>query len=220
MYSDGSSDFVVALNAQDGIELWRYKIDATYKGHDGSHDGPMSTPLLVGERVYAVGPRGQLVALDAKTGDNLWSTHLVNDHQAAEPFYGFATSPILDDGVLIVETGGRRSTVAGFDSKNGKQLWSAGNDSVNYHSPVRFRFAGQTQLVCASNNYLYGLEPRRGRVLWSYRHNGRGETINPVVIDQKQIFLRKSWEKTVLLELRREKRRYIAEKVWDKTSLK
>lgn len=220
MFSDSTDDYVAAFDAKSGDELWRFKIGPTYKGHDGSHDGPMSTPLLSGGTVYAVGPRGQLLALDIKTGKERWSTRLVQEHRAPEPFYGFATSPIIDDDVLIVETGGQGGTISGFRKDTGALVWSTGDDSVKYHSPIRFQFAGQTQLVCAGNNYLYGLEPRKGKVLWRYRHDGHGESINPVVVNQKQIFLRQSWEKTLLVELKREDRQYFAEKVWDKSALK
>ncbi len=56
MYSDGTSDLMVALEAASGRELWRYRIDATYKGHDGSDDGPLSSPVIDDGIVYGVGP--------------------------------------------------------------------------------------------------------------------------------------------------------------------
>ena len=43
MFSDGSHDFAAAFDATSGKEIWRYKIAETYKGHDGSHDGPIAT---------------------------------------------------------------------------------------------------------------------------------------------------------------------------------
>ena len=41
----------VAFAADGGEEIWRYRIGDTYAGHDGSHDGPISTPLMTGGRV-------------------------------------------------------------------------------------------------------------------------------------------------------------------------
>ena len=86
MFSDGANDFVVALNAEDGEEFWRFKIDSTYMGHFGSQNGPLSTPLIADGKVFALGPRGHLFTLGLKTGQGVWSSHLVDNHGAAAPF--------------------------------------------------------------------------------------------------------------------------------------
>ena len=48
MFVAGDDDVVAAFDSESGEEIWRYRISETYKGHDGSHDGPISTPLLTG----------------------------------------------------------------------------------------------------------------------------------------------------------------------------
>ena len=67
-FSDGRDDVVAAWSTTDGRELWRTKIGPTYRGHDGSTDGPVGTPSLTDERVYLIGPRGDLVALSIASG--------------------------------------------------------------------------------------------------------------------------------------------------------
>ncbi|NIM62862.1 MAG: hypothetical protein GTO30_14815, partial [Acidobacteria bacterium] len=52
MHVGGEQDVVSAFGVEDGKEIWRYEIGKTYAGHDGSHDGPLSTPLLSGNRVF------------------------------------------------------------------------------------------------------------------------------------------------------------------------
>ena len=136
MFSDGQTDWLAALDAETGREIWRYKIDKTYVGQDGAHDGPISTPLLSGNRVFGLSPRGKLFALDLTDGTEVWSTHLADDHGANKPHYGFATSPILMDGVVVVQLGGDKGAVAGFDPATGKRLWAVGTDEVQYQSPV------------------------------------------------------------------------------------
>lgn len=76
MFSEGESDFMIALDAADGTELWRRELGPTYHGHDGSHTGPMSTPLIDGERVIALGPWGRLLAVTLESGELLWSIDL------------------------------------------------------------------------------------------------------------------------------------------------
>src|SRR5918993_1620582 len=68
---DGA-DFVVAMDAQTGRERWRTRIADTYRGHDGSHDGPIATPTIAGGDVFVLGPNGHLVAMDAANGKEKW----------------------------------------------------------------------------------------------------------------------------------------------------
>ena len=37
MFSDETFDYVIALNAENGADRWRYKIGPAYLGHYGSH---------------------------------------------------------------------------------------------------------------------------------------------------------------------------------------
>ena len=39
-------DYVVAMDARTGSEQWLASIGPTYRGHEGSHDGPISTPAV------------------------------------------------------------------------------------------------------------------------------------------------------------------------------
>ena len=74
-------------------------------------------PLIAGGNVYGLGARGDLFAVDFKTGKEIWKTHLVEDHDAKKPHYGFATSPVMVDGVLIVEISAPDPEVAEGEEK-------------------------------------------------------------------------------------------------------
>jgi len=50
-FSDGTHDVVTAWSTTDGRELWRTPIGRTYRGHDGSTDGPVGTATLTESRV-------------------------------------------------------------------------------------------------------------------------------------------------------------------------
>jgi enterochelin esterase-like enzyme/outer membrane protein assembly factor BamB len=190
MFSDSTFDYLIAFDAKSGEELWRHRIDSTYIGHDGSHNGPNSTPLVEGDKVHGLGRKGQLFALEAKSGRMLWETHLVKDHHALEPFHGFTTSPIVQGDVLVVETGGTKTNaISGFDKNSGKLLWSAGTDTVNYQSPIFMPIAGQPQLLFAGDKYVYGLDHKSGKMLWQFYHNGRNASMTPVVAGPNRLML-------------------------------
>jgi outer membrane protein assembly factor BamB len=105
-YSDGESDWFVALEVATGEELWRFRLGDTYRGHDGSEDGPVATPTIHDGIVYCLGPRGLLVALRLEDGSKVWSRRLVQELHAKEPLWGFNSSPTVIGGVLVLGTGG------------------------------------------------------------------------------------------------------------------
>jgi enterochelin esterase-like enzyme/outer membrane protein assembly factor BamB len=208
MFATPESDVAAAFDAAMGKELWRYRIADAYKGHDGSHDGPISTPVQDAGRVFGLGPRGDLFALDAATGKALWSVNIVEKHGAKAPYYGFTTSPIVVDNVLVVEIGaGEGKAIAGFDPSDGRLIWSAGDDEISYHSPIAAVIAGRRMVLAAGKKTLLGIDPSTGKVLWSHAHQGDpqamgGETIIPVPAGEGRFLLLNKIDASAMIEVK------------------
>lgn len=221
MFSDSTFDYVIAFDANNGGELWRFKMDSTYIGHDGSHNGPISTPVIDGNNVFALGPKGVLYALDVKTGQEIWSTNLVKNHKSVAPFYGYTTAPLVYKEVLILETGGSaNNAISGFDKNSGKLLWSAGADTVTHQSPVVATLAGEEQLLAVGNKKIYGLRPASGETLWEYRFNGEDNISTPVLVEGDKIFLSPRWQESLLLQVKKEGGSYSVQEVWKNGNIK
>src|SRR5262245_1115171 len=101
MLSQESDDFVAAYGAADGKEIWRTKIEPRWT--DDMGDGPRSTPTVDGDVVYAVGSRGLLMALSAKTGEKIWSKDLKEEFGAQVPRWGVSTSPLVEKDLVVVD---------------------------------------------------------------------------------------------------------------------
>jgi outer membrane protein assembly factor BamB len=206
-FQSGGSDVVAAFDEDSGDELWRYALGEAHAGHTGSHDGPIATPALAGGRVFALGPRGLLVALDAGGGSLLWATHLADDLGSEPPFYGFATSPLVVGDVVVVQIGaGEGKGIAGFDVASGEMLWSAADNPVQYHSPVLATLGGRRQIGAADDTHLTGIDPASGAVLWSHEHGGDerdmgGATIVPVPAGDNRVLLLHRHPESVMLEI-------------------
>ena len=186
MFSDGTNDVLVALDAGSGAEAWRTVLAPTYPGRDGSTGGPVSTPAIADGVVYALGPRGDLLAAGLNDGRLLWRRHLADDLQAAVPHWGFTTSPLVAGDVVIVLTGaGEGRAVVAFDRRTGRTVWQSGDDTASYQSPILATVGGVPQLVAAGDRWLFGLDPATGRELWRHEHGGTGffgRIINPVMV--------------------------------------
>ena len=221
MFSDSTFDYVVALDVDNGTELWRFKLDSTYKGHDGSHDGQISTPTIDGDKVYVYTIKGHLLAFDAKTGKKLWSRDVKSEIKPLEPVYGFGSSPIVVGDVLMCQVGDPKThTICGFDKDTGKLLWSAAADTINYQSPIYATLLGEDQVVGVGDHKIFGVKPANGEILWEYRHNGRKNSFNPIVVSDSEIFINHSFRESALLKFSKSDGKYQIEEVWKNRNIR
>ena len=174
MWDDEDKQFLVGLDAATGKEIWRQPLGEAFSNPYG--DGPRSTPLVDEGLVYAIGTSGLFVAADRKTGVPRWQHDLVKEYQAALPPYGYSSSPLAVDGLVVVEAGGQGTAFLAFEKKTGKLAWSSSDDVPAYSSPIAVTLDGVSQIVFWSANGLHAVSADRGAVLWSYPW----ETLCPV----------------------------------------
>jgi enterochelin esterase-like enzyme/outer membrane protein assembly factor BamB len=224
MFSDGEYDYMISLDAESGSEQWRYRIDTTYPGRDGANPGPVSTPTIDENRVFGIGPKGQLFALNLKSGKAIWSTHLIEQHHAVRPHWGFTTSPLVYGDLLIVETGGtQNNAITAFNKKTGKVVWSAGTDNIEYQSPLIANIVGRTQLLWAGEKSLYGFEPNTGKELWRYVHGGDGffqRIVNPVLVGENKMLLTNGSAQAKLVQVAPNDTGFAVTEIWKSVDLK
>jgi outer membrane protein assembly factor BamB/enterochelin esterase-like enzyme len=193
MFSDGKKDVLVSLDADTGAEIWRVPVAPTYPGREGANDGPVSTPAIEGGSVFALGPRGDLLAVDLESGRAVWRRQLVEELEAALPHWGFGTSPLVTGELVIVLTGGAPDkAVTAFDRTTGVTVWRAGSDEASYQSPLLLRVDGERQLIVGGDRALHAFDPATGEQRWDYEHGSEGfyrRILNPVVIGDDKLLL-------------------------------
>ena len=217
LYSNGADDILIAMDPSTGDPLWEFVVGPTYRGHDGSDDGPISTPTLHEGVVYGLGPHGDLFAVRLADGGKIWSKNVVEDLGGSAPFYGFATPPVVSGDVLIVQTGGTGGlgAVRGLDRHSGKTLWSSGDDGVGYQSPLLKNFDADHGVLAATSHHLLGLVPETGEVLFDYQHyDGRSQGWSqPIPMGDHRVLLN-YWNDAALIEFIKEGEAYKVQEVW------
>jgi outer membrane protein assembly factor BamB len=92
---------VLAFDAASGEPAWRTVVGVPMASEFG--DGPRSTPAVVAGTLYAISSQSRLLALDAASGKLIWDRDLTQFEPM--PRFGYAMSPLVVDGLVIVEVG-------------------------------------------------------------------------------------------------------------------
>jgi outer membrane protein assembly factor BamB len=122
--TEDGSERLFALSARDGKRLWAADLGAGGQSRmGGMARGPLSTPTVDGERVYALSTAGRLVCACADKGKVLWTKNLRKDFGGVKGMFGYSESPLVDGDKLIVTPGGDKATLVALNKKTGEVIW-------------------------------------------------------------------------------------------------
>ena len=182
----GEQEIVACYRVSTGAPVWRHR-DPVRFWESNAGPGPRGTPTLSGGRVYAFGATGILNALDARTGAVVWSRNVSAETSRKVPDWGFASSPLVVDDVVIVAASG---TLAGYDVPTGRQRWVGPRQYGSYSSPHRATIDGVPQVLLLSGSGAISLAPASGRQLWQHDWETGGTTIvQPALTDDGNIVI-------------------------------
>jgi outer membrane protein assembly factor BamB len=187
----GEAEMVVCYSADSGKEIWRHADDARFF-EVVSGPGPRATPTFADGRLYTFGGRGLLNCLNARKGELLWQRDVMVEVDAGLPMWGFAASPLVTQGTVIVHAGGSdgRGLLA-YDALTGDPMWHLDGDGMNYSSAQLATLSGRELVVFATTAKIIAIEPQAGRVVWQYDHDGRQSMaiVQPQQVGEKTIIV-------------------------------
>ncbi len=187
---------VICLSRTDGTIQWRTKLFEV-ENPDPVHwfnSWATPTPVIEPDRLYCDFGTFGTAALHPKTGDVIWKTRLLLDHQV-----GPGSSPVVYENLLVLVRDGRDAQyVAALDKETGKQVWrterppiivSSPNLKKSFVTPLLVKAAGRTQLISPGAHWVVSYDPGSGKEIWRARH-GNGFSIGscPVYGDGKAFF--------------------------------
>ena len=138
---------------------------------------PRATPTLSNSRVYTFGGTGILNALDAGSGAVVWSRNAASDTGKKIPGWGFASSPLVVDDVVIAAAAGK---LVAYDTATGDRRWLGPAGGGGYSSPHLVTLDGVAQILLLNGAGATSVAPADGTVLWQYRWPSDG-IVQPAV---------------------------------------
>lgn len=151
---------VMALDTLDGKNLWTHTLTFGNKGFFSNSDKVHLTggPGYGLNIVLAGSSKGDVIAINAETGEELWISKVSSEILSAPQ--------ISEDGTVLVRT--LDGKIFALDSKNGRRLWSY-DQTV---APLTLRGTSTpaiegNMVICGfDSGRLIALEISSGRVLW------------------------------------------------------
>ncbi len=140
---------LVALNASDGLPAWSDSLASTSATALGSMSD-VSRPVLSNGIVYALGHSGRLVAVDAKTGERLWTQNIP----------GISTPAVSGSLVFVVNLTGQ---VMAIDGQTGQTVWTVKlKGASTWSGPT---LASGKLWLTSNRGHLASVDAATGRVL-------------------------------------------------------
>lgn len=181
---------VMAYDKTSGEPLWSTEIDRAVpksKRHFKASQAN-STPVTDGTHLVAVFPTAGMACLDLD-GNVQWTVDLgrLNAGAPGDPGmeWGFASSPVLYDGVVIVQVDVHEGPyVAAWDLATGEQRWRVDRPDVDtsWGTPAIVRSDDGDELVL-NGSVIHAYDPSSGESLWSLGPNSALTIATPVAGD-------------------------------------
>ena len=171
IYASGKIEDLDHLTCIDfeGNKIWQVAYGQSW---DQSFPNTRSTPTIEGDRIYIISGMGELVCLNAQTGEINWKINVDKEYQADWHIWGVAESPLIIGDKVICSPASKIATFVAFDKMSGEEIWkSPGTDGQRgYASPVLHSINGKEYILGTSASDLYIVDPENGAIKSSYKY--------------------------------------------------
>jgi outer membrane protein assembly factor BamB len=177
-----------ARDATHGAERWKVTFPTRYSSTISPDDGPRCVPLIAGDRVYLLGPGGELACVVAASGKIIWQRNICQEFKAPDGYFGAGSTPIVEGDKLLINVGGKGAGIVALSTVDGKTIWQATDELASYSSPVAVTIDGTRHMIFVTRLSVVSIDPATGSVRFRFPFGARGPTVNaanPVVLGDR-----------------------------------
>ena len=165
----GDVEAVTCYDATTGVLIWLHSDEQRFSDVV-SGSGSRATPTYASGRIYAYGSKGILNCLDAATGSVVWQRDLMTEVNAKLPVWGFASSPLVaNDLVIVYADGDDNNGLVAYNSDTGEPAWRVTSGGMNFSSAQLVTIDNTPQIIFGDSNGLRAFAPSTGEEIWSFK---------------------------------------------------
>ncbi len=181
---------VVCWDTETGTELWAHLYESRFYEVVGGA-GPRATPTWDDGRLFCLGANGILTRLDSLTGQAVWSADLQEDAKREPPEWGFSSSPLVLNDLVIVHGGGEGDKgILAYDVETGQLRWGAPAGDHSYSSPHPAMIDGQQVVLMLTNDGLSAVDAASGELQFDYPWEFQGyRVLQPLLLSSTEMLL-------------------------------
>ncbi len=191
IYTAGNIDkdtIITALNANGDI-LWQVKNGPAWTR---DYPGTRGTPTIDADRLYHQSPLGNVICLNAKTGEEIWQLDLLEIFKSKNSKWALCESPIIDGDHVIYCPGGPQTCMVALNKITGSVVWQAPsiNELAGYGSPVLAKYQDLRIIITLTAKSIIGVNADSGELLWQVKHESYAdENILIPIYQDGQVFV-------------------------------
>ena len=219
----GEKEAVVCLDAKTGQAVWEYEyVSRFWESVAGA--GPRATPTIADEGLFSLGANGILTCLNASTGVKIWERDIQVDSKQKPPMWGFASSPLVTEGLVIVHAGSglkEDGVLLSYEVTTGEPRWSIPSGSHSYSSAQTAKLDGVSGVLMETNAGLQFVNALDGATIWQFDSPTQNyRTLQPLVLGNSILLANSLGEGTKRISATREGESWLVKEEWASRDMK
>ncbi|QEG00121.1 outer membrane biogenesis protein BamB [Stieleria maiorica] len=193
---------VICLDADTGEQLWENVYNVFLSDVPAERIGwsNVACDPATGN-VTALGACCLLQFIDGRTGKTLWARSLSEEFGMLSTYGGRTNTPVVFEDLVIIsgvttgwdETARPAHRFMAFEKTSGDLVWITSTrpfpEDTTYSTPVIISVNGQDMMIAgAGDGFVYGMQPRTGKILWQESISRRGINTSAVVDGRGQVY--------------------------------
>ncbi len=171
IYTAGNFNDKTVVSAMDmsGEIIWRAENGEAWAD---PYPGTRGTPTVDGDFVYHESPHGDVICLQAATGEEVWAVSILEQFGSENIRWGLAESLLIDGDHVICTPGGPETSIVALDKGTGEVVWQApsSGDLAGYTSVTLAEHDGVRMILTMMLKSVIGVNADTGDLLFRIEH--------------------------------------------------
>jgi outer membrane protein assembly factor BamB len=186
-------EMVTCYNLSTGEPVWIHKDEVRfYDQHAGA--GPRATPTLKNGKVFTLGATGILNVLQMENGSVLWSSNIARETGAEDSGWGFTSSPLVTENLIIAAVAGN---LIACEINSGKTVWTYADGTDSYSSAHLYSIDDEQHIIFMNGHGATGINLKDGNPIWDHSWPCETRILQPVLVDNQEILMNSGQKKGI-----------------------